>query len=103
MNVCQYFSFSFFTLPARIGFVIQEDVLYPQLTVEETLVFSALLRLPTHMSKQQKYAKVDTTIKELDLERCVLNHILICAPSSVHVRIKHKLLRMKGIKKCFLK
>ncbi|KAH1239671.1 ABC transporter G family member 26 [Glycine max] len=53
-----------------IGFVIQEDVLYPQLTVEETLVFSALLRLPTHMSKQQKYAKVDTTIKELDLERC---------------------------------
>ena len=57
----------------------------------------------THMSKQQKYAKVDTTIKELDLERCVLNHILICAPSSVHVRIKHKLLRMKGIKKCFLK
>ncbi|KAG5017658.1 hypothetical protein JHK82_023260 [Glycine max] len=55
---------------SMIGFVIQEDVLYPQLTVEETLVFSALLRLPTHMSKQQKYAKVDTTIKELDLERC---------------------------------
>lgn len=93
MNVCQYFSFSFFTLPARIGFVIQEDVLYPQLTVEETLVFSALLRLPTNMSKQQKYAKVNTTIKELGLERCVLNHI-----SYVHVRIKHKLLQMKGIK-----
>ncbi|KAE9591052.1 hypothetical protein Lal_00021505 [Lupinus albus] len=54
----------------RIGFVAQEDVLFPQLTVEETLVFSALLRLPTTMSKQQKYAKVDTTIKELGLERC---------------------------------
>ncbi|KAH1153658.1 hypothetical protein GLYMA_18G074800v4 [Glycine max] len=54
----------------RIGFVTQEDVLYPQLTVEETLVFSALLRLPTNMSKQQKYAKVNTTIKELGLERC---------------------------------
>ncbi|CAL0309738.1 unnamed protein product [Lupinus luteus] len=54
----------------RIGFVAQEDVLFPQLTVEETLVFSALLRLPTNMSKQQKYAKVDTTIKELGLERC---------------------------------
>ncbi|KAK7387186.1 hypothetical protein VNO78_27763 [Psophocarpus tetragonolobus] len=54
----------------RIGFVTQEDVLFPQLTVEETLVFSALLRLPTNMSKQQKYAKVDTTIKELGLERC---------------------------------
>ncbi|XP_047182823.1 ABC transporter G family member 26-like [Vigna umbellata] len=57
-------------LKRRIGFVTQEDVLFPQLTVEETLVFSALLRLPGSMSKQQKYAKVDTTIKELGLERC---------------------------------
>ncbi|KAK7289602.1 hypothetical protein RIF29_03356 [Crotalaria pallida] len=54
----------------RIGFVAQEDVLFPELTVEETLVFSAFLRLPTSMSKQQKYAKVDDTIKELGLERC---------------------------------
>lgn len=63
---------SFFPLLARIGFVTQEDVLFPQLTVEETLIFSALLRLPTNMSKQEKYAKVDTTIKELGLQRCVL-------------------------------
>ncbi|XP_020232821.1 ABC transporter G family member 26 isoform X2 [Cajanus cajan] len=54
----------------RIGFVTQEDVLFPQLTVEETLVFSALLRLPNSMSKEQKYARVDTTIKQLGLERC---------------------------------
>ena len=50
----------------------QEDVLFPQLTVEETLIFSAFLRLPTNMGKQQKYARVETTIKELRLERCVL-------------------------------
>ncbi|CAI8596749.1 unnamed protein product [Vicia faba] len=54
----------------RIGFVTQEDILFPQLTVEETLVFSAFLRLPTNMNKQQKYAKVETTVKELGLERC---------------------------------
>ncbi|KAJ1441221.1 P-loop containing nucleoside triphosphate hydrolase [Sesbania bispinosa] len=54
----------------RIGFVTQEDVLFPQLTVEETLIFSAFLRLPANMSKQQKYAKVETTVKELGLERC---------------------------------
>ncbi|MED6219790.1 ABC transporter G member 26 [Stylosanthes scabra] len=54
----------------RIGFVTQQDVLFPQLSVEETLIFSAFLRLPTNMSKQQKYAKVETTIKELGLERC---------------------------------
>jgi ABC-type multidrug transport system ATPase subunit len=53
----------------RIGFVPQEDVLFPQLTVEETLIFSAFLRLPTNMSKQQKYARVENTIKDLGLER----------------------------------
>ncbi|KAK7320301.1 hypothetical protein VNO77_29647 [Canavalia gladiata] len=54
----------------RIGFVTQEDVLFPQLTVEETLIFSALLRLPNNMSKQEKYARVEITVKELGLERC---------------------------------
>ncbi|PNX72722.1 ABC transporter G family member 26-like protein, partial [Trifolium pratense] len=52
----------------RIGFVTQEDILFPQLTVEETLIFSAFLRLPTTMNKQQKYAKVEKTLKELGLE-----------------------------------
>lgn len=60
-----------FSSTCRIGFVTQEDILFPQLTVEETLVFSAFLRLPTNMTKQQKYAKVETTVKELGLERCV--------------------------------
>ncbi|KAK2378177.1 ABC transporter G family member [Trifolium repens] len=57
-------------LKRRIGFVPQEDVLFPQLTVEETLIFSAFLRLPTNMSKQQKYARVENTVKDLGLERC---------------------------------
>ncbi|KAM3743912.1 hypothetical protein ACB098_06G012000 [Castanea mollissima] len=54
----------------RIGFVTQDDVLFPQLTVEETLIFSAFLRLPSNMSRQQKYARVEMIVKELGLERC---------------------------------
>ncbi|CAK7324474.1 unnamed protein product [Dovyalis caffra] len=54
----------------RIGFVTQDDVLFPQLTVEETLVFAAFLRLPGNMNRQQKYARVEMIIKELGLERC---------------------------------
>ncbi|KAF5479091.1 hypothetical protein F2P56_005594, partial [Juglans regia] len=54
----------------RIGFVTQDDVLFPQLTVEETLVFAAFLRLPSNMSQQQKYARVEMIVKELGLERC---------------------------------
>jgi len=53
----------------RIGFVTQDDVLFPQLTVEETLVFAAFLRLPACMSKQQKRDRVDAIITELNLER----------------------------------
>jgi hypothetical protein len=53
----------------RIGFVTQDDVLFPQLTVEETLVFAAFLRLPACMSKQQKRDRVDAIIAELNLER----------------------------------
>ncbi|KAE8098899.1 hypothetical protein FH972_016927 [Carpinus fangiana] len=54
----------------RIGFVTQDDVLLPQLTVEETLVFAAFLRLPTNMNRQQKYERVEKIVKELGLERC---------------------------------
>ena len=61
-------SFSFVSF-SRIGFVTQDDVLFPQLTVEETLVFSAFLRLPSNMSPQEKYARVEMIIKELNLER----------------------------------
>lgn len=66
---------SIFHSISRIGFVTQDDVLLPQLTVEETLAFAAFLRLPSSMSKEQKYAKVEMIIKELGLERYV--HVLI--------------------------
>jgi len=49
--------------------VTQDDVLLPQLTVDETLVFAAFLRLPGNMSRQQKHARVGMIIKELGLER----------------------------------
>ncbi|CAO2831957.1 unnamed protein product [Amaranthus hypochondriacus] len=57
-------------LKRRIGFVTQDDVLFPQLSVEETLVFAAYLRLPNTISRKQKYQRVEMIIKELGLERC---------------------------------
>lgn len=58
----------------------QDDVLFPQLTVEETLVFSAFLRLPSSMSRRQKYERVEMTIKELGLERFLLKFCLEFVP-----------------------
>uniref|UniRef100_A0A165YYB7 ABC transporter domain-containing protein n=1 Tax=Daucus carota subsp. sativus TaxID=79200 RepID=A0A165YYB7_DAUCS len=57
-------------LKRRIGFVTQDDILWPHLTVEETLIFAAYLRLPGSMTRRQKYERVGMIIRELGLERC---------------------------------
>ncbi|KAK3200066.1 hypothetical protein Dsin_023481 [Dipteronia sinensis] len=59
----------------------------PQLTVEETLVFAAFLRLPGNMNRQQKCARVEMIIKELGLERYTIegtyNYQLSCERRTV--------------------
>lgn len=57
-------------LKSRIGFVTQDDVLFPHLTVRETLTYAALLRLPKTLSKQEKEQRATDVIYELGLERC---------------------------------
>ncbi|WCJ44159.1 ABC-2 type transporter family protein [Euphorbia peplus] len=54
----------------RTGFVSQDDVLYPHLTVRETLVFCSLLRLPKSISKQEKISVAESVINELGLTKC---------------------------------
>ncbi|KAL7187875.1 hypothetical protein ACSBR1_037847 [Camellia fascicularis] len=54
----------------RTGFVAQYDVLYPHLTVAETLLFTALLRLPSSLAKDEKVQHVERVITELGLTRC---------------------------------
>ncbi|KAL1813373.1 hypothetical protein ACET3Z_023438 [Daucus carota] len=57
-------------LKSRIGFVTQDDVLFPHLTVRETLTYAALLRLPKALSKQEKEQRATDVMYELGLERC---------------------------------
>ncbi|KAK7821331.1 ABC transporter G family member 22 isoform X1 [Quercus suber] len=57
-------------LKSRIGFVTQDDVLFPHLTVKETLTYAALLRLPKTLTKEQKEKRAIDVIHELGLERC---------------------------------
>ncbi|KAL4347521.1 hypothetical protein GQ457_17G019470 [Hibiscus cannabinus] len=54
----------------RAGFVAQDDVLYPHLTVTETLLFTALLRLPDSLNRDEKFRHVERVIAELGLTRC---------------------------------
>ncbi|KAL0306488.1 UNVERIFIED_CONTAM: ABC transporter G family member 9 [Sesamum radiatum] len=58
------------TMKRNTGFVTQDDVLYPHLTVTETLVYTALLRLPRSLTKEQKVQKAEAVINELGLSKC---------------------------------
>ncbi|CAK9165058.1 unnamed protein product [Ilex paraguariensis] len=50
------------------AYVMQDDLLFPMLTVEETLMFSAEFRLPRTLSKSKKKARVQALIDQLGLE-----------------------------------
>ncbi|CAD6254534.1 unnamed protein product [Miscanthus lutarioriparius] len=54
----------------RTGFVAQDDVLHPHLTVRETLTFCAMLRLPRSAPAATKAAAAEAVIAELGLGAC---------------------------------
>ncbi|KAK9839931.1 hypothetical protein WJX74_000629 [Apatococcus lobatus] len=54
----------------QMGFVLQDDLLYENLTVRETLYYAAMLKLPRSMSVKEKTRRVDTTIKALGIGDC---------------------------------
>jgi len=53
----------------RFGFVLQDDLFYDTLTVRETLLYAALLRLPEDMCRQEKENRVDVLMKTLGIEK----------------------------------
>lgn len=54
---------------ALVAYVMQDDVLFPNLTVQETFEFAARMRLPKRVSSKAKMKLVDTIIKELGLAK----------------------------------
>ncbi|CAL5423729.1 unnamed protein product [Camellia sinensis] len=53
-----------------VAYVTQENVLLGTLTVRETITYSAYLRLPTAMSKEEVHGIVEATIIEMGLQDC---------------------------------
>jgi ABC-type multidrug transport system ATPase subunit len=51
------------------AYVMQDDMLYPMLTVQETLMFAAEFRLPRTSSRTEKMKRVQTLIDQLGLRR----------------------------------
>lgn len=59
------------SMKRRTGFVSQDDVVYPHLTVLETLKFTALLRLPKSLTRAEKIEQAEMVAAELGLARCM--------------------------------
>lgn len=57
-------------LKRNTGFVTQDDVLHPHLTVFETLFYTALLRLPNSFTKEEKTMQAEAVITQLGLTKC---------------------------------
>ena len=51
----------------RVGFVPQQDILPPTLTVFEALLFAARLRLPESITDAEKHERVNTLVEKLGI------------------------------------
>ncbi|RDX58457.1 ABC transporter G family member 15 [Mucuna pruriens] len=59
----------------EVSYVAQEELYLGTLTVKETLTFSANMRLPSKMTKEEINKVVEETIMEMGLEDCAHNRI----------------------------
>eukprot|EP01052_Picozoa_sp_SAG31_P022373 SAG31_NODE_1777_length_7299_cov_60.190694_1_plen_433_part_00 len=57
-------------LARQMAYVTQEDALYPHCTPREALIFSAQLRLPSHVNGVEKRRKADEMLELLGLKSC---------------------------------
>lgn len=55
------------------GYVLQADVALPNLTVEETLMYAARLRM--NIPKEEMQDKVDTVMRELQIDHCAKSKV----------------------------
>ena len=54
----------------------QDDVVLGTLSVRENLQFSAALRLPSHMTRQQRKDRVERVIEILNLQKCASTKVV---------------------------
>jgi len=57
-------------LKAVSGYVMQDDMLFASLSVEETLSYAASLRLPNSFTSKERQDRVEEVIKLLGLQNC---------------------------------
>jgi ABC-type multidrug transport system ATPase subunit len=91
----------------KLAYVLQQDLFFETLTVKQQLTYTALLRLPNHLSKQDKLAQVEQIIDQLRIRKCANTPImLISGGEKKRVNIGTELLTSPSVifldGKCFI-
>jgi len=60
-----------------VAYVLQEDIFLVHLTVREQLTFTAQLRLPETIPKEERLAQVDHVMKRLNITKCADTPIML--------------------------
>ena len=55
----------------RLAYVLQDDLFFGSLTVEEQLTYTALLRLPERLTRKEKLDRVQKAISTFHLNDCM--------------------------------
>ncbi|XP_033641796.1 ABC transporter G family member 14-like isoform X1 [Asterias rubens] len=58
-------------LRRKIALVLQDDIFFANLTIRETLMFTARLRLPSSMPYEAKERRVEEIVDTLDIRKCL--------------------------------
>ena len=64
---------------SKIAYVKQSDVFFEFLTVRDQLTYTALLRLPSTVSREKKVEEVDKLISLLRLNKVADSPIMLCS------------------------
>jgi ABC-type multidrug transport system ATPase subunit len=65
------------SMKRKLAYVLQQDLFFEKLTVKQQLTYTALLRLPNHLSKQDKLAQVEQIIDQLRIRKCANTPIML--------------------------
>jgi ABC-type multidrug transport system ATPase subunit len=65
------------SMKRKLAYVLQQDVFFEKLTVKQQLTYTALLRLPNHLSKSDKIAQAEAIIDQLRIRKCANTPIML--------------------------
>ncbi|CAF3458190.1 unnamed protein product [Rotaria sp. Silwood2] len=65
------------SMKSKLAYVLQQDIFFEILTVKQQLTYTALLRLPNNLTRQDKLTQVNQVIEQLHLQSCADTTIML--------------------------